>query len=66
MTVVRGGEYMSLVGCVHMGRESIVEKYGQRVIDKLASLGKDIVYFHNEGFALVHVKAKEYGISVPL
>ena len=65
MTVVRGIEYMSLVGCVHMGGESFVEKYGQRVIDKLASLGKDIVYFHNEGFALVHVKAKEYGITVP-
>lgn len=65
MTVVRGSEYMSLVGCVHMGGESFVEKYGQRVIDKLASLGKDIVYFHNEGFALVHVKAKEYDITVP-
>lgn len=65
MTVVRGSEYMSLVGCVHMGGESFVEKYAQRVIDKLASLGKDIVYFHNEGFALVHVKAKEYGITVP-
>ena len=65
MTVVRGSEYMSLVGCVHMGGESFVEKYAQRVIDKLASLGKDIVYFHHEGFALVHVKAKEYGITAP-
>jgi len=65
MTVVRGSEYASLCGCVHMGGESFVEKYAQRVIDRLASLGKDIVYFHNEGFALVHVKAREQGIVTP-
>jgi Fe-S oxidoreductase len=65
MTVVRGGEYMSLAGCVHMGGESFVQRYGQGVIDKLASLGKDIVYMHNEGFVLAHVKAKEYGFNVP-
>jgi Fe-S oxidoreductase len=65
MTVVRGGEYMSLVGLVHMGGESFSEKYAQNVIDKLASLGKDIVYIHNEGYILAHVKAKELGINVP-
>ena len=65
MTVVRGSEYNSLVGLVHMGGGSLVEKYAQNVINKLASLGKDIVYLHNEGFVLAHVKAKEYGITVP-
>ena len=65
MTVVRGGGYMSLVGCVHFGGESFVERYAQRVIDRLASLGKDIVYYHNEGFTLAHVKARERGITVP-
>jgi len=65
MTVVRGGEYMSLTGCVHMGGESFVKTYGQGVIDKLAGLGKDIVYLHNEGFVLAHVKSKEYGFDVP-
>jgi len=65
MTVVRGSEYMSLVGCVHMGGVSFAEKYGQKVIDKLASLGKDIVYIHNEGYILAHLKAKECGITVP-
>jgi ferredoxin len=43
MTVVRGSEYMSLVGSVHMGGESFSEKYAQNVIDKLACLGKDIL-----------------------
>jgi Fe-S oxidoreductase len=65
MSVVRGGEFMSLAGCVHMGGESYVEKYGQQVLDNLASLGKDIVYMHNEGFVLADVKAKEYGFKVP-
>jgi len=65
MTVVRGGQYASLAGYVHMGGATFVEKYGQRVIDNLAKLGKDIVYLHNEGFVLAHIKAKEYGFSVP-
>lgn len=65
MTVVRGRQYMSLIGCVHFGRASFAEKYAQKVIDNLASLGKDVLYFHNEGFTLAHVKAKELGITVP-
>jgi len=64
MTVVRGAEFMSLCGCVHMGGESFVEKYGQAVLDRLAGFGKDVVYMHNEGFVLAHVKAKEYGFRV--
>jgi len=65
MTIVRGGQYASLAGYVHMGGASFIEKYGQRVIDNLAKLGKDIVYIHNEGFVLAHIKAKEYGFRVP-
>jgi len=65
LTIVRGGQYASLVGYVHMGGESFVGRYGQRVLDNLARLGKDIVYIHNEGFVLAHVKAKEYGFKVP-
>jgi Fe-S oxidoreductase len=64
MTMVRGGQYASLAGYVHMGGASLVEKYGQQVLDNLAGLNKDIVYLHNEGFVLAHVKAKEYGFKV--
>ena len=64
MTIVRGGRYNSLAGYVHMGGASFVEKYGQQVLDNLAKLGKDIVYLHNEGFVLAHVKSKEYGFRV--
>jgi Fe-S oxidoreductase len=65
MTVVRGRKYASLVGMAHMGGESLTEKYGRKVIDSLAELGKDIVYVHNEGYVLAHVKAEELGIHVP-
>ncbi len=65
MTVVRGIKYASLVGMVHMGGESLAGKYGKKVIDALAELGKDIVYLHNEGYVLAHVQAKELGIDVP-
>jgi Fe-S oxidoreductase len=65
MSVVRGAEYMSLVGLVHMGGAGFTEKYASKVIDRLARLGKDIVYLHNEGYALAHVKAKQLGIDVP-
>ena len=65
MSVVRGTQYMSLVGLVHMGGASFAEKYARRVIGRLAELGKDIVYIHNEGYVLAHVKSKELGIDVP-
>ena len=42
MTVVRGAQYMSLVGLVHMGGESFAGKYAQKVINRLAEMGKDI------------------------
>ncbi len=40
LTVVRGGQYMSLVGMVHMGGESFAERFGRQVIEKLAELGR--------------------------
>ena len=65
MTVVRGKQYASLVGMGHMGGASLAERYGQKVIEGLAQLGKDVVYLHNEGYVLAHVKARELGIHVP-
>jgi Fe-S oxidoreductase len=65
MTIVRGRKYVSLVGMAHMGGESLAERYGRTVIDAFAELGKDIVYLHNEGYILAHIKAKELGIDVP-
>ncbi|MBN1532985.1 MAG: (Fe-S)-binding protein [Spirochaetes bacterium] len=65
MTIVRGRKYASLVGMAHMGGASLTEKYGRRVIDAFAELGRDIVYIHNEGYILAHLRARELGIEVP-
>jgi Fe-S oxidoreductase len=64
MTVVKGGMYYCLFGIVHF-EESFVEKYAQRFIDNYASLGKDIIFLHDDCYAMVHAKIKDYGISVP-
>lgn len=67
MTVIRGMKYFSLVGLGHMGGESLAGKYAHKVIEELAlsGKGKDIVYIHNEGYVLAHIKARELGIDVP-
>ena len=65
MTVVRGRKYASLVGMAHMGGASLAEKYGRKVIEAFAELGRDIVYVHNEGYILAHIRARELGIEVP-
>jgi len=65
MTVVKGGEYFCLIGYVHVARESPIEKGAQKFIDKMASLGKDIVFLHDDCYAMVHAKVKDYGITVP-
>ncbi|HOS98775.1 MAG TPA: (Fe-S)-binding protein, partial [Deltaproteobacteria bacterium] len=65
MTVVRGRKYASLVGMAHMGGASLTKRYARKVIDNFAELGKDIVYIHNEGYILAHLRARELGIEVP-
>lgn len=65
MTVVKGGDYYCLIGWEHSGKESPIERYAQRFIDNLASLGKDIVFLHDDCYAMVHAKIKDYGITVP-
>ena len=65
MTVVKGGEYFCLIGYVHIGKESPIEKKTQNFIDMMASLGKDIVFLHDDCYAMVHAKVKDYGIAVP-
>jgi Fe-S oxidoreductase len=65
LTVVKGGDYFCLIGYVHVGKESPIEKGAQKFIDKMASLGKDIVFLHDDCYAMVHAKVKDYGIAVP-
>jgi Fe-S oxidoreductase len=65
MTVVKGGDYFCYVGYVHLGQESPVAKHARRFIDNLAALGKDIVFLHDDCYAMVHAMIKDYGVTAP-
>jgi len=65
MTLIKGGDYYCLIGWEHSGLESPIERYAQRFIDNLAGLGKDIVFLHDDCYAMVHAKARDYGITIP-
>src|SRR4030042_813882 len=65
MTVVKGGDYFCLIGYVHIGKESPIEKGAQKFIARLTHLGKGVIFLHDDCYALVHAKVRDYGISVP-
>ncbi len=65
LTIVKGGDYFCLIGYVHIGKESPIRKGAQRFIDQVASLGKEIIFLHDDCYAMVHTKVKDYGIKVP-
>jgi Fe-S oxidoreductase len=65
MTIVKGGDYFCYVGYVHIGQESPVEQHAHQFIDNLAALGKDIVFLHDDCYAMVDAKIKDYGITAP-
>lgn len=65
MTVAKGGDYYCFIGWEHSGKESLIGNYASRFIDNLADIGKSIVFLHDDCYAMVHVKVKDYGIKVP-
>lgn len=65
MTVVKGGDYFCYIGYVHVAKESPIAKNAQKFIDNMASLGKEIVFIHDDCYAMTHTKVKDYGITVP-
>lgn len=65
MAIVKGGDYFCYVGYVHLGQESPVEQHARQFIDNLAALGKDIVFLHDDCYAMVDAKIKDYGITAP-
>lgn len=65
MTIAKGGDYFCYIGYVHAGKESPIAKNAQKFIDNIAALGKDIVFLHDDCYAMVHAKVKDYGIEVP-
>ncbi|MBN1376403.1 MAG: (Fe-S)-binding protein [Dehalococcoidia bacterium] len=65
MPVAKGGDYFCYLGWVHVGMESPLPQNAKKFIDNLAALGKDIVFIHDDCYAMIDAKVKDYGIKVP-
>jgi len=66
MTFLKGGEYFCKIGWVHLGKESPVRNGAKAVVEKLAeSNAKEIIFYHDDCYAMMATKVKEYGIDLP-
>lgn len=65
LTIVKGGDYFCLIGYVHIGKETPIKKGAQKFIERMTSIGKEIIFLHDDCYAMVHTKVKDYGITVP-
>jgi len=65
MTFLKGGEYFCKIGWIHAGKESPVREGAQAVVDKLAETkSKEIIFYHDDCYAMMTAKVKEYGIDL--
>jgi Fe-S oxidoreductase len=66
LTLVRGSDYFSRAVFLHTGMESRVRSHTENYINNLAKLNKrEIIFVHDDCYAMVVKKAPEYGITVP-
>lgn len=66
LTVLKGGDYFCNVGWVHLGCETPVRENAPRVIANLASSGaEEILFYHDDCYALAASMAPAYGVEVP-
>lgn len=66
LPVLKGGDYFCNVGWVHLGYETPVRDGAPGVISKLAASGAgEIIFYHDDCYALVASMAADYGVEVP-
>jgi hypothetical protein len=66
MTFLKGGEYFCKIGWIHAGKESPVRDGAQAVVEKLAETkAEEIIFYHDDCYAMMTAKAKEYGVDLP-
>lgn len=66
MTVLKGGDYFCAVGWVHLGYEKPVRDNAARVVANLAAVGaEEIVFYHDDCYALLASMVDDYGIELP-
>lgn len=65
-TFLRGGEFESVLGWIHVGRELPLQATLKQKVDALARTGfEEIVMFHDDCYGAYTTKAMEYKITVP-
>ncbi len=65
-TFLKGGRYFCNVGWVHLGFHSPVREGAGRVVANLAESGaREIVFYHDDCYALLASMIKDYGVEVP-
>ncbi len=66
MTFLKGGDYFCYLGWIHGGRPSMLKENAQKFVDNLAKSGaKEIILFHDDCYAMLANKIKEYAIELP-
>jgi hypothetical protein len=65
LTIAKGGEYFCYVGYVHGGVETPLAENARKFIDNVAKLGNEIIFLHDDCYAMVDAKVRDYGIEVP-
>ena len=66
MAFLKGGEYFCKIGWIHAGKETPVRDGAQAVVDKLAETkAEKIIFYHDDCYAMMATKVKEYGIDLP-
>jgi len=66
MTFLKGGDYFCYFGWVHAGKPSMVSENAQIFVDNLAKIGaEEIICYHDDCYAMLTNKVKEFGIDLP-
>ncbi|MBN1691558.1 MAG: (Fe-S)-binding protein [Dehalococcoidia bacterium] len=65
LTIAKGGDYFCYLGYVHAGMETPLAENARKFIDNVAGLGDEIIFLHDDCYAMVDAKVRDYGIEVP-
>jgi Fe-S oxidoreductase len=66
LTVAKGGDYFCYLGTIHLLMGDSLPAKGRALVDRLAALNaEEVIFVHDECYAMVAQKSPEYGIEVP-
>ncbi len=66
LTLLKGGDYFDYFGLIHAGTPSVIKDNAQTFVDNLAKIGaKEIICYHDDCYAMLVNKVKEYKIDLP-